>query len=92
MGTDLNLVADDGTTALCIAAQYGSLDFAENLIDSGADIHAGGIAPVFLACQEGGEAMVFLIANMPAAVFVLQISLWIRRSCRRCQITCCCEC
>ena len=54
MGTDLNLVADDGTTALCIAAQYGSLNFANDLIESGADVNVGGIAPVFLACQEGG--------------------------------------
>ena len=54
MGTDLNLTADDGTTALCIAAQYGAFDYADALIHANADVNAGGTAPVFLACQEGG--------------------------------------
>ncbi len=66
-GSDVNVAAGDGLTALHHAAMTNDVDLARMLVIAGANVHAttrlGDYTPLMLAAQEGHAAMVAMLVE-----------------------------
>ena len=65
-GANLELVNDDGHTALMIAAKYGQIDILNFLMNHGADLHhkdTEGLSAMDLARDKGYKIIVETLKN-----------------------------
>ena len=69
----VNMMANDGCTALQVAAQDGFTAITKLLVAAKADLDLaakGAAAPLFLASQEGMHCLFFLLSNYDGKIFV----------------------
>ncbi|XP_078364681.1 leucine-rich repeat serine/threonine-protein kinase 1-like isoform X2 [Oculina patagonica] len=68
-GADVNQIADENGTPLCVACMKGHADIAQFLLSKGALVHdpaLGNSSPILLACKSGKHEVVeFLLSEEP---------------------------